>query len=360
MLKELQALFRDPQGRRLLIAPVLLQLILFPFAATLEVRNNTLGVLNEDNGAASVELMHRLSKAQAFTDFKVLHSAGEARTMVENQDALAVLHIPADFSRLLAAGRAAPVQVILDGRRSNSGQIAFGYIQKIVQQYQSEIQPASVSAGEATLVVRHWYNPSLTYRWFIVPSLVAVIITISSLVVTALSVAREREQGTFEQLLVSPLSPGMIMVGKAVPAFLVGAMQGTIILSAGVFVYRIPFQGSLVLLYGSMMVYILALVGFGLLISSFCSTQQQAFLGVFTFMMVSIPLSGFVAPIDNMPSWLQHLTMANPLRHFIVIAKGVFLKDLPASVVWASVGPLLVISAVTLTVADLIFRRRVG
>jgi ABC-2 type transport system permease protein len=194
----------------------------------------------------------------------------------------------------------------------------------------------------------------------IVPSLVAIITTISTLIVTALSVAREREQGTFDQLLVSPLTPGMIMVGKTVPAMIVAMLQATIILLAGIFIYKIPFVGSFLYLYLSMVFYILALAGFGLLISSICATQQQAFLGVFSFVMPTVLLSGFVAPIENMPLWLQYLDWFNPLQHFIVIVKGVFLKDIGLSILWESMWPLLIIALVTLVPANWMFRRHLG
>src|SRR5262249_15387388 len=210
------------------------------------------------------------------------------------------------------------------------------------------------------LTVRHWFNPNLDYVRHIVPSLVAIITTISTLVVTSLSVAREREQGTFDQLLVSPLTPGMIMVGKAVPALLVAMVQATVILSAGVFIYRIPFQGSLPLLYGSMVFYILALAGFGLLISSICATQQQAFLGVFSFMMPGVLLSGFPSRVENMRPWLQYVDGFNPLRHFIVIVKGVFLKDVGIQELIHPLLPLLVIACITLGAANWMFRKRLG
>jgi ABC-2 type transport system permease protein len=362
VMKELQALLRDPQGRRLLIVPVILQLVLFPAAATLEVRNNTLAVLNRDAGAASSELLQRFGKAKAFRKLIMLGSEEEMRRVINERRALLVIQFPADFSRQLASGGQPSLQVILDGRRSNSGQIALTYLQQIIQEYTDELasRTTAPAAGASTTIVRHWFNPNLQYVWFIVPSLVAIITTVSTLVVTALSVAREREQGTFDQLLVSPLTPGMIMLGKAVPAFIVSTAQATIILLAGIFAYRIPFRGSLLLLYGSMPFYILALVGFGLVISSVCSTQQQAFLGVFSFMMPAVLLSGFVSPVENMPHWLQVITWANPLRHFIVIVKGVFLKDMGIAPVIASIWPLVAIAVVTLTAADIAFRRRLG
>jgi ABC-2 type transport system permease protein len=360
IIKELQALLRDPQSRALLIMPVLLQLAIFPFAATLEVKNNTLAVFNEDSGAESTELIQRLSRAHAFTSMLVLESRSELRNVLDYQQALVVLRFPADFSRSVSTQRPITVQAILDGRRSNSAQIALGYVRQILQSYLDDRNASNQRVAVSQLTVRHWFNPNLEYVRHIVPCLVAIITTISTLVVTSLSVAREREQGTFDQLLVSPLTPGMIMVGKMVPALLVALFQATIILSAGVFIYRIPFQGSLALLYGSMVFYILALAGFGLLISSLCSTQQQAFLGVFSFMMPGVLLSGFPSPIENMPQWLQCVDWVNPLRHFIVIVKGVFLKDITATVLLRSLWPLLIIAAGTLSAANWLFRRRLG
>ena len=360
IIKELQTLLRDRQSRTILIVPVFLQLALFPFAATLEVKNNTLAVYNEDNGRESTELMQRFSQAQAFTELLTLHSETELRRAIDNQQALIVLRFPPDFSRDIVAGRTPKIQAILDGRRSNSGQIAFSYVQQIISAYTVERLGSLQKTAPSTLVVRYWFNPNLDYTWHILPSLIAIITTISALIITALSVAREREQGTFDQLLVSPLTPGMIMVGKTIPAMLVAMVQGTIILLGAVFVYRIPFEGSLLLLYGSMIFYILALAGFGLLISSICATQQQAFLAAFSFVMPAILLSGYASPIDNMSVWLQYLDWVNPLRHFVVIVKGIFLKDSGLVALLPNLLPLLVIAIATLGAADWMFRRRLG
>jgi ABC-2 type transport system permease protein len=360
IVKELEMLLQDRQSRMILIVPVFLQLVLFPFAATLEVKNNTLAVFNEDAGRESVELMQRFSQAQAFSELLTLHSEAEVRRAVDNQQALIVVRFPPEFSREIAAGRAPKVQAILDGRRSNSGQIALGYVQQIINDYGNERLDLRQKTAPSALVARYWFNPNLDYVWHILPCLIAIITSISALVVTALSVAREREQGTLDQLLVSPLTPGMIMIGKIIPAILVAVMQGTIVLLGAVFVYRVPFEGSLLLLYGSMVFYSLALAGFGLLISSICATQQQAFLGVFSFLMPAILLSGYASPIDNMPVWLQYLDWVNPMRHFIVIVKGIFLKDSGFSALLPSLYPLLVIAIGTLSAANWMFRRRLG
>jgi len=360
IVKELEMLLQDRQSRMILIVPVFLQLALFPFAATLEVKNNTLAVYNEDSGRESIELMQRFSQAQAFTELLTLHSEAEVRRAIDNQQALIVVRFPPEFSRDVAAGRSPKVQAILDGRRSNSGQIALGYVQQIISEYGSERLDLQQKTAPSALVVRYWFNPNLDYVWHILPCLIAIITSINALVVTALSVAREREQGTLDQLLVSPLTPGMIMIGKIIPAILVAVVQGTIVLLGAVFVYRIPFEGSLLLLYGSMVLYSLALAGFGLLISSICATQQQAFLGVFSFLMPAILLSGYAAPVDNMPVWLQYLDWVNPMRHFIVIVKGVFLKDMGFVALLPNLYPLLVIAICTLSAANWMFRRRLG
>jgi ABC-2 type transport system permease protein len=247
---------------------------------------------------------------------------------------------------------------MLDGRRSNSAQIVFGYMQSILEEYLKDRAEASGRVLPSEIVTRYWFNPELDYPNYILPNLVAVITTIGSLIVTALSVAREREQGTFDQLLVSPLTPEMIMIGKAVPAMMVAFFQATLILGVAVFAYDVPFRGSLLLLYGGMFFYSLALVGVGLMISSISTTQQQAFLGAFVFMMPAILLSGFSSPVENMPHWLQVATWPNPVRHFVEIVKGVFLKDSSGTRVLSLIWPLAVISTFTLGFAAVMFRRK--
>ena len=358
--KELQLAFRDPQSRKLLVLPVILQLALFPFAATLEVKNATLAILNQDQGAESNELVQRLAAARAFPTPMLVTSHAQLERAVDEQRALLALEIPADFSRALAAGRSAQVLAIVDGRRSNSAQIALGYAQNIIQDFSDERSAAAGRPAPSRIVVRNWFNANLDYRWFMLPVLVAIITTLGSLIVTALSIAREREQGTFDQLLVSPLTPGLIMVGKTIPAILIAFGQATLIAAAAVFLYRVPFQGSVGLLYFSMFFYALALAGFGLFISSLCETQQQAFLGVFTFMVPAITLSGFISPVENMPLFFQFVSWIDPLSHFVLIVKGIFLKGFGISQVWPNLWPLLLISLLTISTAYWMFRRRIA
>jgi ABC-2 type transport system permease protein len=356
--KEFQSLLSTKSGRLLLVMPVLIQTALFPFAATLEVKHASLAVCNDDHGQASVELVQRFAASGAFTRIIPVWNAEELEAAIGTRAALLAVHLPADFSRKLARGESSPVQGILDGRRSNSSQIAFSYLQSVLDEFLRDRAAAVGRVAPSEIVVRNGFVPNLEYTSFILASLVAIITTIGSLIVTALAVAREREQGTFEQLLVSPLSPEMIMLGKAVPAMVVGFFQATLILIAAVFIFEVPFRGHLCLLYGAMLFYALALVGVGLFISAISNTQQQAFLGAFVFMVPAILLSGYTAPVENMPLWLQHLTWMNPVRHFVEIVKGVFLKDASFARVFVLVLPLVVISLVTLSLAALMFRRK--
>jgi ABC-2 type transport system permease protein len=354
--KELQVILGDKKTRILLIAPVVLQTLVFSFAATMEVRHATLAIYNQDGGVASAELQQRLSHTPSFSRLLPVHSEQEARSAMDNQEALVLLRIPPDFSRRLNANQIAPLQVLIDGRRSNSAQIALGYVSQVIQDYTTErgAQPSS------HLVVRNLYNPELDSKWHVLPSLVAIIITIGCLMVTALSVAREREEGTFDQLLVSPLTPAYIMAGKAVPGVLVALVQGGIIVSIAIVGFGLPFSGSLPLLVVGLTSYGLALAGVGLFISSISATQQQAFLGVFAFMVPAVNLSGYVAPIENMPLFFQTLAYMNPLTYCINIVKGVFLKSYGFLDAWPDLWPLFLISFGTLSLALYLFRRHIA
>jgi ABC-2 type transport system permease protein len=342
-----------------LIVPPLAQLMVFAFAATLEVRNVTLAVLDEDNTAVSRELLARFEGSTTFTRILRLTHESEIAQVIDERRALAVLHIGQTFSRDLLAGKTAQVQVLLDGRRSNAALILQGYIGEILAGFNAQWEAAAQAPRPPpVLVVRAWFNPNLFTRWAIVPGLIGILTMMIGLVVTALSVARERELGTLEQLLVTPLTPTQVMIGKTVPALIIGLAEGTVILLAAVYVFSIPFTGSLALLYLSLLVFLFAVIGMGLFISALVETQQQAILGAFLFMVPSVILSGFATPVENMPEWLQHATMANPLRHFLVIVRGLFLKDMGWDVVAHSLWPMVAIAVVTLPLAGRLFRHR--
>lgn len=359
IIKELLAILRDPKGRIVLIVPPLMQLLIFSFAATLEVSNVDVAILDRDAGRWSAELVQRIAASATFRDIVPLSGLEQAQAALDERRVIAVLHIGPEFSRAIEARRPAEVQILLDGRRSNAAQIVAGYLQRIIDDLAGEAPGAvGLTSPAQALEVRNWFNPNLEYVWFTVPSLIGIISLLIGLIVTALSVARERELGTFDQLMVSPLRTHEILIGKVVPPLLIGLFHASLYVLAALFVFGVPLRGSLFLLYPSLVVYLAAVIGVGLFISSLSTTQQQAILGAFLFAAPAVLLSGFATPVENMPAWLQHLTMINPLRHFLVVVKGVFLKDLPAGEVLANTVPLAVIAIATLTAAAWLFRRR--
>jgi ABC-2 type transport system permease protein len=286
---------------------------------------------------------------------------------VDRQEVLAAVRIPRDFSRKIEAGGQGALQSILDGRRSNAAQIVHGYIDMLAREYGRELAGMRTesfavtrqSYGQKVAVIeRNWFNDNLTYLWFTVPSLVGVLSMIIALVVTALSVARERELGTFDQLLVSPLVPCEILAGKTIPAVIIGVVEGLVIWAVGVLCFAVPFYGSFFLLFFTVLLFILSIVGVGLFISSLARTQQQAILGAFLFMVPAVTLSGYASPVENMPAWLQTATWFNPLKHALITLKGLFLKDMPFAEVWANTWPLLVIGSCTLVLSGWFFSRR--
>jgi len=358
--KEVLAVLRDPRNRMALILPPILQLFLFSFTGTLEVKHVTLGVWNQDYGQVANELVERLCASPNFGHVEFAHSRQELQQMIDEQRVMLAITFLPDFSRKFSEDHMAPLQMVADGRKSNSAQIAQGYVSQIVNQFVSEQTTNNNSAPNVQIVERTWFNPNLDYIWFTLPSLAVMITLQICLNVTAMSVAREREMGTFEQLLVSPIRPLEIMAGKSIPALILALMEVTIFILITVFVFRIPFHGSVLFLYLSLTVFIIAMIGIGLSISSIAVTQQQALLGIMTTLLPATLLSGYAAPIENMPDWLQPLTYANPLRYIMVVMKGVFLKNMPPVEILNNTWPMAIIAMFTLTLATWLFRRRLA
>jgi ABC-2 type transport system permease protein len=358
IVKELLAAFRDPRARLALLVPPVIQFFLFAFAATLEISNVPIGMINQDWGAASTELVARFERASAFSEIRRYASVAEAQAAIDRQDVMVVVQIGQDFSRALAAGETPRIQVLLDGRKSNGAQIVNGYISSIVTQFGVDFRIGSTAAQASEIVERSWYNPNRDYRTAMIPTLIGSLTMSSVLMIVGMSVARERELGTFEQLLVSPLQPFEILIGKAVPGLIVGLGQGLLIGLITVFVFGITLTGSALVLVTGLVVFLLAVIGVGLFISSLVSNQQQAMMGIMVFMMPAMMLSGFTAPVQNMPGWLQPVAMANPLVHMIVILRGVFLRDMPFGLVAERLWPMALIAVVTLSSAAWLFQRR--
>lgn len=358
IVKELWAVLRDPRGRIILVVPPILQLVLFSAAATLEVKNVTVGVYDRDGGAASSEFIHQLAGSPNIRRLVRIDSPQSLRAAIDGQRVIGVLVFDDGFSRNVAARRPAVVQAILDGRRSNAAQIVAGYLGQVAATTGASLRP-SERAGGGALVVNHWFNPNLDYLWFIMPALLVQIVALSALSVTAQSVARERELGSFDQLMVSPLRTWEILVGKMTPPFLVGLFNATIYMIVIPLCYGIHMQGSILLFYATLPIYLLSVIGLGMAISAVTQTQQQAFLGMFLVTVPTILLSGFTSPVENMPPWLQLVAQLDPLKHFLVIVEGLFLKGMDAVDVAANAWPIAAIAAVTMGIAIWQFRARV-
>lgn len=356
IVKEVLSILRDPRSRMVVFVPPLMQLLIFAFAATLEVRNVDIAIHNQDAGRWSSELIQRLDSAEFITRVHPVASSQALRDLIDRGTVIAALDIPADFSRVIAAGGTGRVQVLVDGRRSNSGQITVGYLSTIAADVSAEV--ATGGAPAVPVTVRNWFNPNLIYRWFIVPGLSGILAFFSALMLTSLSIARERELGTFDQLLVSPTSTLEIIVSKSLPALAIGTALGLLMTGAGVVLFRIPFSGSFWLLLASLVLFILSVVGIGLMVSAVSATQQQAILGAFAIGVPAILVSGFATPVENMPLLLQWLAQAIPLTHFLIIVQGSFLKALPPGDILASLWPLAIIALVSLTMATVFVRGR--
>ncbi|CAH2603788.1 ABC transport system, permease component YbhR [Rhodovastum atsumiense] len=358
VLKELASLWKDPKTRAVLLGPPLVQVLIFSYAATFEVQKVPLAVWNEDAGVQAAELVRRFAASPAFRVVAAPQDPASARADLDARDVVAVLHVPQDFSARVLGGREARVQLLLDARRSNTALLVNGYAGAIVQRFALEHQ--SVPVLPIALEVRDWFNPTLDPQWFILPGLVAVLSLLMAMLVSSLSLARERELGTFEQLLVTPLRPVEIMLGKAVPAAIVGLVEAHIVIAAALLWFRLPFTGSVLLLEVALLVYMLAGVGVGLAISSVARTQQQAILGVFIYASPAVVLSGFAAPVENMPVVVEWLSRADPIRWMLVVARGVFLQDMPAAVAVQAIWPMALIAVVLLGVATVSVRRALG
>jgi ABC-2 type transport system permease protein len=357
IVKELLCVLRDPRARALLVAPPLMQLLVFSFAATLEVRNASIAVFDRDGGGWSDALVADIAAAGFVGRLETVRSAAALEEAVEQRRVLLAIDIPETFSRDVAAGRPAVIQVIADGRRANSGQVAVGYLERIAERFGARVRPGAHGVTDL-VALRHWFNPNLIYRWFVVPGIAGILAMFIALIVTALSIARERELGTFDQLLVSPTTRTEIIVAKTVPAVLLGTTLGMLMAGAAVFLFGVPFTGSVTVLLFAMLLFILSVVGVGLMISSICATQQQAIMGTFALGVPMVLMSGFATPVENMPMVLQWIAEAIPLKHFLLVVQGSFLKSAPLADLLAHAWPMALIALITLAAATVLVRSR--
>ena len=359
MHKEFKVIFKDPASRIILFAPVFIQSLLFGYAATFDLNDVPYVVVDQSHSVSSNEFLSHLDSTGVFHRVASLQNAQQITAPIDNQQALMAIQIPADFERQLLRGKSAPIQVILDARNSSTAGMAVQYVSSVVgrfnQQWREE-HGARITGIQ--IETRAWYNPNLESRWNIIPALIASLAFLQTLLMTALSVAREREQGTFDMLMVTPMSPYEIMVGKALSSVAIGLVQSTLVLLVAIFWFQIPFVGSLLTLYLGLIIFTVSSVGLGLAISAISANMQQAMLYSFVLLMPLMLLSGLMTPVKNMPTVLQWITYANPLRFAMDYVRRVYLEGAPFTLVAHNLIPMLVVAAITLPYAAWLFRNR--
>jgi len=357
--KELLAVLKDPRGRFSLFVPPILQCLLYGYAATYDLNDIPYAVLDQNRSGASRELLAKLDGSGVFHRVANLDDADQIKMCIDQRTAVIVIQIGQDFGRKLLLGEPADVQVIADGRNSNTAGTATGYVGAVVDTFNATWRADhGLRDPPIQIVSRAWFNPNLETRWHMIPSLIGTLTLLQTLLLTAMSVAREREQGTFDQLLVTPFRPFEIMAGKSLPSILIGLGQATNVLLVAQLWFRIPFAGSFLTLYAGLCLFLLAAVGMGLLISAVSANMQQAMLFSFMVMMPFALLSGLTTPLSSMPTALQYATFVNPLRYAIDIAQRVYLEGAGFGRLMPDLWPLAVLAVITLSGASWMFRHR--
>lgn len=359
VIKEFLALLRDPRERLLIVVPPIVQLVVFSYAASFDLNHVKLAVYDRDGGQAAHALIARFTGSRHFQLVARVENPASAEQLINAERALLVLEIGPDFSSHLLSGRTATVQVLIDGRNSNTALIALNYARGIVQDFNRDwLHDETGATLPLRLETRAWFNANLESRWFIVPGIVGLLMMVVVMMVTALSVAREREQGTFDQLLVTPMRPVEILIGKALPGMLIGLFEASLIVFVAVVWFHVPLRGPLIALYTGLLLFLLSASGVGLMISSLATTLQQALLGTFLFLVPGVILSGFATPISNMPTIVQYITLIDPLRYFMVVLRGVFLEGAGFAELWGQYWPMSLIGIGCLAGAGWLFRHR--
>ncbi|MDD2875928.1 MAG: ABC transporter permease [Acidiphilium sp.] len=365
LMKEFLELWRDPWAMFRLIVPLLIQMVVFGYAATFTVHHVSTAVLDLDNTQASRSLISHFAATGRFDIVAIAHRQRTITRDIDNGSVVVGIVIHSGFGQDLADGQTAPLQVIVDGTNSNTALIALGYVSQIVSLFEADrattafpsaAMPA-VPSVRVALIDQPWFNEGLDDQWFFIPGVIGTITLLQVVSLTAFAIVREREVGTLEQIMVSPISRAEFILGKTVPFFLIGLGDVTLVSVFGVLWFGVPFIGNpLVMLLGASL-FLLAALGLGLLLSTLSRTQQQAFALNFFLINPLTILSGFAFPIAAMPHWLQWLTLINPLRYFLIIIRAVFLKGVGVEVLWPDLLALTLLATVLLGLSVLRFRK---
>jgi len=362
VIKELAQIFRDRRMIALLFVVPVIQLFVFGYAATFDVNSISTAIYDLDRSYESREFVKRLESSGYFHIKYLPSSPREIEELVDRGKVLCAIQIDRGFSKDLKRGTPTQIQVIVDGTDSNTATIGMSYVNAVVAGFAKDVavQPINPVPSRTDFRTRVWYNPDLKSRNYMVPGVIALIIMLTSLLVTSMSVVREREMGTMEQLMVTPIRPVELMLGKTIPVAAIGFFDMSLVTTVGVFWFEVPIKGAFLFLSLCTGVYLLSVLGIGLFISTISTTQQQAIMATFLFFQPAILLSGFATPIENMPEVFQYLTYLNPLRYFLVIVRGIFLKGVGFDILWPEVAALAVLGVTILLLSSLRFKKRLG
>ncbi len=369
--KELHQILRGRITRMLLLGPPVIQLIIFGYAVNLDVENASMAWMDMDRTPASRELLEAFRSSRYFRLTAVPRDDSEVQALLDRGKAQAVIRVLPGFAREIQRGAAAQVQILVDGTNSNTAAIISAYATQIIQRYAAGVLarrqrldsvPATAAAGRVVPVLteqsRVWFNPDLRSRVYFVPGVIVNIIALVTVMLTAMSIVREKEIGTMEQLMVTPIRPFELMLGKLFPFAIIGIFEAALIVVAAVVVFRVPIRGNLLVLFGCVLLFLLTTLGVGLFISTISRTQQQAMMSTFFFFMPAMLLSGFAFPIRNMPLAVQYLTLLNPLRYFMQIVRNLFLKGVGVESLWPQIAAMAVFGAVIFSLSALRFHKK--
>jgi ABC-2 type transport system permease protein len=365
LLKEFIQVFRDPRMRMVIFVIPCFQVLVIGYAVSTDVKHVSTAVLNLDNSQASREVIARFAESGYFDVVERIGTEKEAAALLDRGKVSAILHIMHGFAEDLRAGRTARLQVLIDGTDSNTANIVLSYAVKIasaysenilVQRYERRLGAVSLP-GRVELRTRAWFNENLESRNFYVPGVLVIVVSVVTLLLTSMAVVREREIGTMEQIMVTPITPGEFILGKTMPFVVIGFVDVALVTLIGVFWFEVPLRGNLVLLFLATGLYLMTMLGIGLYISTVSQTQQQAMISTFFFFFPAMLLSGFAFPIANMPQLVQWLTIINPLRYFLAIVRAVFLKGVGLETLWPQMLALALMGVTMLYLATKRFHK---
>lgn len=352
--KELLVSFKDRRMQVMMVMPVLIQGFLFGYAANFNLEEAPYAVVDESRSAASRELLAGLDGGDLFIRVKTLDNSAQIADEIDSGRVILAIVIPRDFQDKLSRGEQAPVQIITDGRNNSIAGAVTSYVFSVITGFNEKNGVRS----PVTVVSRTWYNPNQITRWNFLPSLIAMIAFVQVVLLAGLSIAKEREDGTFDQLLVTPLTPGEILIGKAMPSILVGLFQTFMLYLIARYWFSVPFSGSFFVLFFLIFLFILASTGIGLSVSAIARNMQQVLVYVLVLVLPMALLSGIATPIRNMPDFLQILTYADPMRFAVDAVKRIYLEGCSLYDVRMDILPLFIITCITLPIAGMLFRKR--